>query len=123
MHVHLPKPLHGWRAFLGEVGVIVLSILIALALERAVAGIEDRKVAGEARQAIDAEMREDLTRIASHLAQGSCNDRRLEEIAGLLRDWKNSKALPAGLSIGDPGDTPLVDQRWHANLNSGRFNQ
>ena len=23
MHVHLPKPLHGWRAFVGEVGIIV----------------------------------------------------------------------------------------------------
>ena len=30
MHVHLPKPLHGWRAFVGEVGIIVLGVLIAL---------------------------------------------------------------------------------------------
>jgi hypothetical protein len=30
MHVHLPKPLHGWRAFAGEVGIIVLGVLIAL---------------------------------------------------------------------------------------------
>ena len=33
MHIHLPKPLHGWRAFLGEVGIIVLGVLIALAAE------------------------------------------------------------------------------------------
>ncbi len=31
MHFHLPKPMHGWRAFAGEVGVIVLGVLIALA--------------------------------------------------------------------------------------------
>ena len=30
MHIHLPKPLHGWRAFVGEVGIIVLGVLIAL---------------------------------------------------------------------------------------------
>ena len=30
MHFHLPKPLHGWREFAGEVGVIVLGVLIAL---------------------------------------------------------------------------------------------
>jgi hypothetical protein len=24
MHFHLPKPLHGWRVFAGEVGIIVL---------------------------------------------------------------------------------------------------
>jgi hypothetical protein len=23
MHFHLPKPLHGWRPFAGEVGIIV----------------------------------------------------------------------------------------------------
>ena len=33
MHVHLPKPLHGWREFAGEVGIIVLGVLIALAAE------------------------------------------------------------------------------------------
>ncbi len=30
MHVHLPRPLHGWRELVGEVGVIVLGVLIAL---------------------------------------------------------------------------------------------
>ena len=30
MQIHLPKPLHGWRAFAGEVGIIVLGVLIAL---------------------------------------------------------------------------------------------
>ena len=36
MHFHLPKPLHGWRAFLGEVGIIVVGVLIALSAEQAV---------------------------------------------------------------------------------------
>jgi hypothetical protein len=30
MQFHLPKPLRGWRAFVGEVGVIVLGVLVAL---------------------------------------------------------------------------------------------
>jgi hypothetical protein len=30
MHFHLPKPLHGWREFAGEVGIIVIGVLIAL---------------------------------------------------------------------------------------------
>jgi hypothetical protein len=30
MLVQFPEPLHGWRAFIGEVGVIVLGVLIAL---------------------------------------------------------------------------------------------
>ena len=40
MHIHhLPKPLHGWRAFLGEVGIIVLGVLIALGAESAVEAV------------------------------------------------------------------------------------
>jgi hypothetical protein len=31
IRIHVPKPLHGWRSFFGEVGVIVLGVLIALA--------------------------------------------------------------------------------------------
>lgn len=34
MHIHLPKPLHGWREFLAEVGIIVLGVLIALGAEQ-----------------------------------------------------------------------------------------
>jgi len=30
MHFRLPKPLHGWREFAGEVGTIVIGVLIAL---------------------------------------------------------------------------------------------
>lgn len=36
MHFHLPKPLHGWHKFAGEVGIIVVGVLIALASEQVV---------------------------------------------------------------------------------------
>lgn len=32
MHIHLPKLLQGWRAFVGEVGITVIGVLIASAL-------------------------------------------------------------------------------------------
>ena len=60
MHFHLPKPLHGWREFAGEVGIIVVGVLIALALEQVVQSIHDRSVADQARDAIRAEVRENL---------------------------------------------------------------
>ena len=40
MHFHLPKPLHGWRAFVGEVAIIVLGVLIALGAEQSVQSVE-----------------------------------------------------------------------------------
>ena len=34
MHFHLPKPIHGWREFLGEISIIVIGVLIALGAEQ-----------------------------------------------------------------------------------------
>src|SRR5258708_2499167 len=42
MHFHLPKPLHGWREFTGEVGIIVIGLLIALAVQQGVDAIVRR---------------------------------------------------------------------------------
>lgn len=42
MHFHVPKPLHGWRQFIGEVAIIVLGVLIALGAEQAVQSVEWR---------------------------------------------------------------------------------
>ena len=43
MHFHLPKPLHGWREFAGEVGIIVIGVLIALGAEQVVENVRDRE--------------------------------------------------------------------------------
>jgi isocitrate dehydrogenase len=50
--VHLPKPLHGWREFVGEVGIIVLGVLIALGAEQVAETIHGLVEAKYARQAI-----------------------------------------------------------------------
>lgn len=36
MHVHLPKPLHGWREFAKEIAIVVVGVLIALFFEQLV---------------------------------------------------------------------------------------
>lgn len=43
MHFHLPKPLHGWREFSGEVGIIVIGVLIALGAQQVVQDWSDRQ--------------------------------------------------------------------------------
>ena len=48
MHFHLPKPLHGWREFVGEVAIIVLGVLIALSAEAAVQSTEWHRKVGAA---------------------------------------------------------------------------
>ena len=123
MHVHVPKPLHGWRAFIGEVGIIVLGVLIALGVEQLVQAAHERQLAHEAQEAINQELQTDLDRIAYRQRQQSCVLKRLDEIQALLTRWRGDDAFPAGLHVGFPGAVGMVDQRWQANLASGRFSQ
>ena len=60
MHVHLPKPLHGWREFTGEVGIIVIGVLIALAAQQVVEAAQWRSKVGAAQTSIDFELNDQL---------------------------------------------------------------
>ena len=59
MHIHLPKPLHGWREFLGEVGIIVIGVLLALSAEQLIEAAHWRDKVANAEAAMRAELAED----------------------------------------------------------------
>jgi hypothetical protein len=123
MEIHRPKAAHSWREFFIEIGTIVTGIVIALSLEQSVEALHERGLAREARDAINAEMQEDVDRIAYHQSFQPCIDKRLNQITGLLAVWAGGQPPPSGLAIGDPDDLPMVQLRWQANLNSGRFSR
>ena len=87
MHVHLPKPLHGWRAFAGEVGIIVIGVLIALAAEQVVETLHWRSEVADARRALNREVAYNLGAIVKRQQEAPCIDRRLQEIRALRRLW------------------------------------
>ena len=62
MHFHVPKPLHGWRELAGEVGIIVLGVLIALGFEQVVEAMRWRSEVGHFRKAVDHELGRPETR-------------------------------------------------------------
>ena len=84
MHFHLPKPLHGWREFVGEVGIIVLGVLIALGAEQAVEGVHDRFVAGESRHNVREEVAFNLGFWRSRLEQSPCIASRLSQLSKIV---------------------------------------
>jgi hypothetical protein len=84
MHFHLPKPLHGWRAFVGEVGIIVIGVLIALGAEQMVEWVHWRNQVADARRALDREVAYDLGAVEKRQQEAPCIDRRLREIRSLL---------------------------------------
>src|SRR3954447_17039001 len=88
MHFHLPKPLHGWREFAGEVGIIVIGVLIALSAEQVVETLHWRHEVRETRKALDAELSRDLGAYAFRVRQRGCARARAAE----LERWVNGMA-------------------------------
>jgi hypothetical protein len=81
VHFRLPKPLHGWREFAGEVGIIVVGVLIALGAEQVVETIHSRAAVSEFRHATDAELGWDLAAYHYRLGQSPCVEKRLSDLA------------------------------------------
>ncbi|MGA9796418.1 MAG: hypothetical protein WBQ17_12890 [Rhizomicrobium sp.] len=120
MHVHLPKPMHGWRAFFGEVGIIVLGVLIALAFEQFVQAIHERNEAAEARANVRDEAALNLSAIRDRLDVQNCIERRLDELSRIL-GVAGDGALPQQPNwIGRPPNWPFFRGRWQAATASGR---
>ena len=84
MHVHLPKPLHGWRALVGEVGIIVVGVLIALGAEQVVENLRWKNEVSNFRAAVDHEIGRDLDIWSVMMSQRPCVGRRLDELDRLL---------------------------------------
>ncbi len=87
MHIHLPKPLHGWREFAGEVGIIVIGVLIALGAEQAVEALHHHRLADETRAAVTDEINNDLANLKLRATAESCIARRLSELHAIVDEW------------------------------------
>jgi hypothetical protein len=95
MHFHLPKPLHGWRELAGEVGIIVVGILIALAGEQLVEEWRWHRQLGQANVAFKGELANAAGFGYERLAVKRCLQARLAEIAGRLNGSETRwRAMP-----------------------------
>jgi hypothetical protein len=138
MHFHLPKPLHGWRAFVGEVGIIVLGVLIALAAEQVVENIHDRYLAREALEHIRGELSFDSAFAAERVAIGDCMRSSFTDLRQRLiasgDDWPGLDGKPLSGAAKTPSPffatpPPISSPRhiwpvsaWAAATSSGVFN-
>jgi hypothetical protein len=59
MDIHKPKPMHGLREFLSEIGVVVLGVLIALGAEQGVDALHWQHKIHQAVEAMRLELRDD----------------------------------------------------------------
>jgi hypothetical protein len=119
MHLHLPKPLHGWRAFTGEVGVIVLGVLIALGAQQLVEDLHQRSELRDAEAAMTSEIRDDdlpqaFTRAAIH----QCYADQLDAIEAAVVSGADRAKVLALAKAYRPAVRTWDDQAWQAALAS-----
>src|SRR3954468_15149129 len=85
MEIHKPKgPVHGWREFAKEVGIIVLGVLIALGAEQTVEALHHREIV----RAGEESLRDNFGRFIEYKTEldqeAPCMAGRAAEIRGLL---------------------------------------
>ena len=96
MHFHLPKPLHGWREFVGEVGIIVIGVLIALGAEQVVETIRWRDRAEAARGSLRGELADHYEDAVEWRTVEPCIDAQLDRLeARLMASGDRVEPAPA----------------------------
>jgi len=90
MHFHLPKPLHGWRAFVGEVGIIVVGVLIALGAEQLVEDWQWQQKVAHTTEEIDGELHRNAASAYAWLTVAPCVEGQLKAIDVALAAARHS---------------------------------
>ncbi len=120
MHFHLPKPLHGWREFAGEVGIIVLGVLIALGAEQVVEAAHQRQEGAAAEKIIRSEVALNLGRLQSRMQIHGCVLRRIDQIQALLDGASSNPEIVTPGWVGRPQYWSFLNSRWQAESQAGR---
>ncbi len=96
MDVRKPKPVHSWNELIGEIGVIVLGVLIALAAEQAVELVHWNHQLAEARKSLREELHTSAQDAYGHRAISNCNAQALSKLrTDLLKSGAAWKARPS----------------------------
>lgn len=112
MHFHLPKPLHGWREFAGEVGIIVIGVLVALAAEQVVEAVHWKMEVEDARAALRTELNHDLGAVAYRQAQQPCIAKRMDAVDAWLTSLRTDHPIVLTDRIGGPSTYSIHSSVW-----------
>lgn len=118
MHVKLPKPLHGWREFAGEVGVIVLGVLIALGAQQLIDDWQWRHKTSATRDALGREAADNLSAAIQRSQQQPCVEQRLKEVVAIFAAHKAGNPIQIRRPIGRPVSYYGRTDTWQVEIAS-----
>jgi hypothetical protein len=107
-----PTPLKGWRAFAGEVGTIVLGVLIALAAQEFMQSLHWKREVRDTRKALNAELSRDLAAYQYRVGQGQCIEDRLGEFQRWADSLRSGRALTLRQMIAAPPGFKVRTAAW-----------
>lgn len=112
MQFQLPKPIHGWREFAGEVGIIVVGVLIALGAGQLVENWQWRHQTEQAQDAFKEELGDAAMNAYERLIVQPCLTSRLSVIANKLNEpgsqWRGMPEQFADVSAYYTNVLPVV---------------
>lgn len=118
MEIHKPRPIHNWREFLKEYGIIVLGVLTALGLEQAVETYHEHQRLEESTQAIDAEIREGLASAQIMADMQSCQQQQLAVLSEAVGKGDRARVIQVLAQADIFKIVPFNDAAWTSALAS-----
>jgi len=94
MDIHKPKPVHSFKAFLGEIGVVVLGISIALTAEAGIEALHWRAQIREAHEALATDLAQVIKNASERDAFSACVGRHLDRWADMVEEAARTGRIP-----------------------------
>lgn len=121
MRFLIPKPIHGWRVLAGEVGIIVIGVLIALGAQQVAERVRDRQLADQTRAAVTEEIEQNLLSLSLRGTAKPCIARRLGELHAIVNQWGRSGTFVTPLWVAQAPSLDVVFPRYEAAVNAGNI--
>ena len=117
LEIHKPKPVHSWREFVNEVGVIVIGIAIALSGEQLLEAIHWKHKVEGAEQDLRKELADSLSYAVEQQQMHRCVSDYLDLLQNAILRY-DSETINKLHGIGIPFDAhPWRSSSWTAALN------
>jgi hypothetical protein len=118
MDIHKPKPVHSWRDFIKEIGIIVIGVTIALTGEQLVETLNWKHKVADAETAMRREFSADLAYAAVELSMKDCAGKYFDRMEMAIKD-RRADTLRQLAAMEPPFSThPWVFESWTAAINS-----